>query len=265
MIDTEIIFLNGSNTFNGKKTFGKNTVVPLKKLDKTNKKQNTFFQEKKDKISIKKLEENITNIFIFHQEHNNFPTLFPQKIYFNFLRDTYYEQYQHYKNQDKEIKLETENQLRIKENLKPEEKVDNPYEKYAEIKPNDKKHSIITELVILHEVAHWISAQKLSGTLLSRSFRDVEKEKNKPNFKINYLKNISKNILEGFSDCFAIYLTQQHYKQYNIIDTYKKCRDETSKISKKSVGVYDLSDVFNEIKALSSSNNNMDSVLDNIL
>ncbi len=40
MIDTEIIFLNGSNTFNGKKTSGKNTVVPLKKLDKTNKEEN---------------------------------------------------------------------------------------------------------------------------------------------------------------------------------------------------------------------------------
>ncbi len=316
MIDTEIIFLNSGNIFNVKKIVGKNTFVPLKPLDKTNKKKKSFVQEIKDNFSIKKLEENITNIFIFHQKHNNLPTLFPEKIYFNFLRDTYYEQYQHYKNQDKETKVETENQIRIKENLKSEDKVDNPYEKYAEVKINDKKfntpridistehvrnivklnsefngaflnslknnfsretnqflllkadktHKIVTELVILHEVAHWISAQKLSGTILSRSFKKNKDETNKPNFEINHLNNISRNILEGFSDCFAIYLTQQHYKEHNIVDTYQKCREETSKISQKSVSAYDLSNIFNEIKKLSqSSSNDMDKLTDKFL
>ncbi|NCQ51796.1 hypothetical protein GW796_07875 [archaeon] len=130
----------------------------------------------------------------------------------------------------------------------------------------DKTHKIVTELVIWHEVAHWISSKKLSGTILSRSFRDIKEEKNKPNFEINHLNNISKNILEGFSDCFAIYLTQQHYKEYNIIDTYKKCREETSNVSKKSINSYDLSSIFKEVKKISqSSNNSIDKLMDKFL
>ncbi len=115
-----------------------------------------------------------------------------------------------------------------------------------------EKNSIITELVILHEVGHWLSFQKVNNTIISRGFRKYSKEINPPFEKedINHFYNLVSNTLEGFSDCVAIHLTQQHYLNNNIIKNYTQSRKETSTLSSNTIKHYDLENIFKEIEQL---------------
>jgi len=127
----------------------------------------------------------------------------------------------------------------------------------------NNSNKIITELVILHELGHFVSAEKLRGTLIARSHRDISEETNFPIIKktintkdgkkeieINHMKNISRNILEGFSDSFSVYLTHQHYPNEDIINKYSQSRKETSTDSMDTIKHYDLNNIFKEIEKL---------------
>lgn len=259
----------------------------------------SFFEDKKtddtDYKSIKKLENNIIETFTFLKNNKLIPTLCPQKINFRFLRDNYVEQKQHKEEQLKDknnidkkfeqyadsklkdptvnnepiINISTEHiKLHVKLNKELNGKFLNSLRNnfstlsFLNISTNNS-NKIITDLVVLHELGHFLSTEKTRGTLITRSHRDTSEENNFPIVKkymntnneqkeieINHIKNLSRNILEGFSDCFSTYLTQQHFLDNDIIIQYAQSRKETSKISTNTIQHYDLSDIFNSISKL---------------
>lgn len=246
-----------------------------------------------DHKSIKKLENNIIETFTFLKNNNLIPTLLPQKINFRFLRDTYVEQKQHKEEQLKDKytvdeKFEQYADSKLKDLTLNNEPIINISTEHIKLFVNlnnnlngrflkslrkefsdtpiistNNSNKIITELVILHELGHFISTEKTRGTLITRSHRNIEEENNFPivnktvqtrngkkEIKINHILNLSRNILEGFSDCFSTYLTQEHYSNNNIVGKYSKSRKETSTDSMDTIKHYDLNNIFEEIEKL---------------
>lgn len=163
-----------------------------------------------DHKSIKKLENNIIETFTFLKNNNLIPTLLPQKINFRFLRDTYVEQKQHKEEQLKDKytvdeKFEQYVDSKLKDLTLNNEPIINISTEHIKLFVNlnnnlngrflkslrkefsdtpiistNNSNKIITELVILHELGHFISTEKTRGTLITRSHRDIEEENNFP-------------------------------------------------------------------------------------
>lgn len=228
-----------------------------------------------DYKSIKTLENNIVETFTFLKNNNLIPNLSPSKINFRFLRDSFAEQNTHNKEQFANAKLKdpTLNNEPIinistehvklffnsKNNIKGKF-LHSLRKNFSNIPFNistNNSNKIITELTTLHEYGHFLSAEKLRGTLISRTHRNISEENNFPisnkpintnggksEIEINHMKNLARNILEGFSDSFSVYLTQKHYPNENIHEKYSQSRRETSSKSRNTINSYDLNEVF---------------------
>jgi hypothetical protein len=233
----------------------------------------------KDHISINKLEKNIIETFTFLKNNNLLPNLCPPKINFRFLRDTYSEQIQHYKEQSKDkntvdsiydkyadsklsdpevnkepiINISTEyvrNAVKLNEGLKGKF-LKSLRKNFSDVK-NGKE--LILEITILHELGHFISTQLSRDSIISRSHRIEDQEFIGLGIEDNHMQNISRNILEGFSDCFALYLTQKHHPKINFIDSYAKSRVETLTQKTSSVALYNVSKSFHRIQNIKNEN-----------
>jgi hypothetical protein len=244
-----------------------------KELAKSEPKNSLLADLNIDKKSINLLNSTIINMFNYHKNNKSLPTIFPQNIGFNFLRDNYLEQGTHLlkefllrknepygkinlydeRSEGPLINISTEHVRNINlltKNGKFLKSLKNNFSNFSE------KNSIITELVVLHEVGHWLSFQTVNNTIISRSFRKYSKEIEPPFKKesINHFYNLVSNILEGFSDCFSVYLTQQHYSDINIILKYSNTRKETSTLSSSTIKHYDLNNILKQIENLPQKN-----------
>lgn len=242
-----------------------------------NKVKKIFKLNIKDNSSINKLENNIIETFTFLKDNNLLPSLCPPKINFRFLRDTYAEQYQHYKEQSKN-KVDPEYDKYADSRLVESELNDEPIinisteyvrsfvklnedskgkflksmrENFNDIK-NGKE--LILEITVLHELGHFISTQLSKDSIISRSHKKEDYEFLKLGIKINHIQNISRNILESFSDCFALYLTQKHHPNNNFIDNYSKSRIETLALNTSSVALYNVNGAISRIKNVKERN-----------
>lgn len=240
-----------------------------KELEHSEAKNNLLAELNIDKKSINLLNSTIINIFNYHKNNNSLPSTFPQNIGFKFLRNNYLEQGTHLLKEFLLRKNEPYGKIHLYD-----EKIEGPLinistehvrsinlltknGKFLKSLKNNfsnlsEKDSTITELVILHEVGHWLSYQVVNNTIISRSFREYSKENNPPFKKedTNHFYNLVSNTLEGFSDCVSLHLTQQHYPNNNILQQYAKSRKETSTLSSNTIKHYDLNNIFKEIEKL---------------
>ena len=222
-----------------------------------------------DKESLQLLENTIKSIFNYHKNNHSLPTNLPQNIGFKFLRVNYFEQGTHLLKEFILRKNEAYGKIHLHD-----DKIDGPLidistehvrninlltknGKFLKALKNNfsnlsEKNSIITELVVLHEVGHWLSYQVVKNTIISRCYRKYSKEINPPFKKedINHFYNLVSNTLEGFSDSFSVFLTNQHYSNEDIISKYSQSRKKTSILSSNTIKHYDLNDIFNSISKI---------------
>lgn len=199
----------------------------------------------------------------------------PPKINFRFLRDTYSEQLEHYKQQSKNKNsvnsvYEQYADSKLVDKTLNDEAVINISTEYVRgfVKLNDglkgkflkslrKKFSankagqkIILEITTLHELGHFISTQLVAGSLIARSHKKNDEDFKKLGIENNHLTNISRNILEGFSDCFSTYLVQKHYPQDKIVEKYLDSRKETIQKSSNSIPWYDVNGALSKVNKI---------------